>query len=166
MPEEAHTKETALDSIYKFEKSVPCLMSPLLLQWKSKGECPPNRNDFYKSAVQTSHSTLALQFPWRTHFPLWIQQLSIRWKPYLERRRDPLAVKRVWLWVNSTQLLSWIALFYLLSWTGCWNIRCSGKERTWECLFHAIHNQKVKTVAETKCSKKPKRAGVPGWLIG
>lgn len=64
-----------------------------------------------------------------TQFLPWTDQLSIRWKPYLERRRDPLAAKRVCLWLNSIQQLSWIALFYLLSWTGCWNIRCS-EERT------------------------------------
>lgn len=94
----------------------------------------------------------------RTQFPLWTEQLRVRWKPYLERRRDPLAAKKVWLWLNSTQLLSWIALFYLLSWTGCWNIRCSEEETTREYLFHAIYNLRVRTVAEIKYLKKPKWA--------
>lgn len=127
-----------------------------LITWKSKGKCLSNKNNFYEGAIQISDSTLSQKF-WETQFLLHKEQPGVRWKPYLERRA-PLAVKRVWLWLNSTQPLSWIVLFYLLSWTGYRNMRCSEGEITWVCLFHAIYNLRFKIVAEIKCLKKPKTA--------
>ena len=132
----------------------PSYVTSLMTQ-KSKGESLPNRdeewlvggyntNEWFRSGPGVPEGP--------TQFPLWTEQLRVRWKPYLERR-DPLAAKRVWLWLNSTQLLSWIALFYLLSWTGCWNIRFS-EEKTWECFFNTVHNLGIKIIIRNQIFKE------------